>query len=528
MTFRRCVVVKASGEGGPRSVVCASDTGTHAAFRWVPPDMEKPTFETLVPTGELLAAWRDGLGSNRAAPEDVLIAVLHQGASFLWREDLPASVVDAALAQRLQGTWAERRDLSPSQWRLVIFGERDPVRRARLLQAFDRVDLEPADWALLAGDPEPQIRAEILWHDIGAAELARLAEDRAPEIRGQICRIRWSDLTGPQRAALLTDSDEVVRGEAERADLRAKPLTTEEWERDGDSGPMLRYRSLAPDLAELLASDEQPDVRRALAVNPGLPPAVIARLAGDPDPEVRLFIACRPELTDEQRDSIAIDFDPNAPWPGPHWIPALFGDGDAMRRLASSNVYLVRRAVARAKRLPPDVVERLANDPDRVVQLFLAESCDDAPADMLLRVAEWWTGSLSAPDVPRRHPNFPKRGLLRFADHPNPNLRRLALDDPLSTADLVERFADDPDRDVRHRAASDPRISVETAERLLSGSDQRGTVAANPGLPPPLLITLLHDERTAFDAARNPALPPDLMREMARRVALTITQGGGR
>jgi hypothetical protein len=41
------------------------------------------------------------------------------------------------------------------------------------------------------------------------------------------------------------------------------------------------------------------------------------------------------------------------------------------------------------------VGERLAHDEDRVVRLFLAESCDDAPADMLLEVVQWWTGSVS-------------------------------------------------------------------------------------------------------------------------------------
>jgi outer membrane protein assembly factor BamB len=59
----------------------------------------------------------------------------------------------------------------------------------------------------------------------------------------------------------------------------------------------------------------------------------------------------------------------------------------------------------------------LARDEDRVVQLFLAESCDDAPADMLLEVWQWWTGSLSRPDRPHGHPNFPRHGLLRYSGH---------------------------------------------------------------------------------------------------------------
>lgn len=475
-------------------------------------------FEEPEPSEEIREAWRAGLGLNVAAPEDVLLALVHLGASFLWRRDLPESVVDAALEQHLFGAWAERRDLTPNQWRRVIFGEHDPGRRARLLRAFPQFDLEPADWALLIHDPEPQVRAATLLHDIADEDVAVLAGDPNPKVRCQVCAVRWSSLDEGQRAVLLADSDETVRGAARRAELKETPLTWEMWDQAGGSEHLLRYRVLAPDLAVEVVSDPRTEVRRALAENPFLAPEPVVQLARDVDPDVRLRVACRPDLTDEQRDSIAIDVDDGGHYAEPDWVTALHDDPDAMRRLAASNVFLIRRAVARAKHLPPDVVECLANDRDRVVQLFLAESCDDAPADMLLRVAEWWTGSLSSPDVPRRHPNFPRRGLLRFADDPNPNLRRLALDDPESTADLVERFVDDPDENVRYRAESDPRISARTAERLINESGRYGLMT-NPSLPPRLLLGLLRDERTACNAARNPALPVEVMREMVRRMA---------
>lgn len=69
----------------------------------------------------------------------------------------------------------------------------------------------------------------------------------------------------------------------------------------------------------------------------------------------------------------------------------------------------------------------------------LAESCDDAPADMFLEVWQWWTGSLSTPDRPHGHPNFPRRDLLRYVEDPNPRMRQLALEEPDSTAELVGR-----------------------------------------------------------------------------------------
>jgi len=125
-----------------------------------------------------------------------------------------------------------------------------------------------------------------------------------------------------------------------------------------------------------------------------------------------------------------------------------------MRRLAASPKLLVRRSVARAQRLPPDVVDRLAGDEDRVVHLFLSESCDDATPEVLLSVWSWWDGSFSFQGRPRSHPNFPKDGLLRLADKPNPRLS------------------------------------------------------------PAPLVRLLLDERTARSAAQNPGIPASVMRHM--------------
>lgn len=228
----------------------------------------------------------------------------------------------------------------------------------------------------------------------------------------------------------------------------------------------------------------------------------------------------RPELTEEQRADIRIDFDPRIHYSPLDWVMALHDDPEAMRRLAASSHPLVRRSVARAKHLPPDVVELLARDEDRVVRLFLAESCDNAPADMLLEVWLWWTGSLSCPDRPHGHPNFPRSDLLRYADDPNPRMRQLALDDPESTAELVERFSRDTDNEVRVRAATDPRLSVASAIRLLDDPHEqvRHAAARHPQLPARVLVRLLRDTDTAQEAARHPALPVDVMRQMAQRL----------
>ncbi|WP_405401850.1 hypothetical protein [Streptomyces sp. NBC_01104] len=198
------------------------------------------------------------------------------------------------------------------------------------------------------------------------------------------------------------------------------------------------------------------------------------------------------------------------------WIAALHSDTDAMRRLAASPNLLIRRSVARAPRLPPDVVELLAHDTDRVVRLFLSESCEDAPADLLLEVWSWWSGSFSFPGRPRNHPNFPRHGLLRFAEDPAPRMRLLALDDPASSALLVERFSHDPDALVRTRAALDPRLSAASAVRLTGDADHHvhSSARRNPALPADALVSSLLDDHCAEAAARNPAIPTAVMHRM--------------
>ncbi|WP_194899413.1 hypothetical protein [Catenulispora pinisilvae] len=172
------------------------------------------------------------------------------------------------------------------------------------------------------------------------------------------------------------------------------------------------------------------------------------------------------------------------------WVAALHDDPDAMRQLAAHPNLLIRRSVARARHLPPEVVDRLGRDEDRIVHLFLSESCDDTPAEVLLGVWSWWSGSFSFPGRPRNHPNFPNTGLLKYADDPDPHWRLLALADEASTPELVDRFAADPEFDVRLEAARDPRIS------------------------PAALVHLLLEERLATSAARNPSIPVPVMRSM--------------
>jgi hypothetical protein len=150
------------------------------------------------------------------------------------------------------------------------------------------------------------------------------------------------------------------------------------------------------------------------------------------------------------------------------------------------------------------------------VRLFLTEFCEDAPPQVLLDVWTWWQGSLSFPGRPRNHPNFPRDGLMRFARHPDPHMRLLALDDPGSSAALVEDFSHYDEAEVRSAAAADPRLSPASATRLLDDPDSavRYLARAHPALPPEDVAGQLLTLAGAEDAARNPAIPVTVMHRM--------------
>ncbi|MEV0278770.1 PE-PGRS family protein [Streptomyces sp. NPDC050610] len=487
------------------------------------------------PSKRLREMWAHGLALNPATPDGLRARLLGLSHHLLWRP-LPTPVVEAAMAhpdRKLRELLAEvQPNITAEQLARLILGEQEARRRwiLTLLAADRRADLTPAAYEQLAADSCARVRAEATrFPGLPVRILTALAADADPSVRAAACRKAWAHLSGPARNELLGDPAAAVRAEALLQYHQEHPMPRSVFDTEELDNHAVETCRLERGLAEHLAHHGSGDQRRALAGNPRLDPDLVSLLAQDPDAAVRFAVSTRSDLTEEQRARIPIDFDPHVHYRPLGWVMALHEDLDAMRRLAASSHPLVRRSIARARRLPPDVVERLARDDDRVVQLFLAETCDDAPADMLLRVWQWWTGSLSAPDRPRGHPNFPRRGLLRYADDPDPRMRRLALDDPASTAGLVERFSRDGDRDVRHRAATDPRLSPASAVRLLDDphDDVRHAAARHPGLPARVLIRLLRDIDTARAAAAHPGLPVRVTEWMLRQIQPAATAPPG-
>ncbi|MBT2386627.1 PE-PGRS family protein [Streptomyces sp. ISL-11] len=492
------------------------------------PEEREAAWDSLVrrfpATERLCQVWAESLAFNEAADEEVLLRLVGLTAHHFWRGDLPAVVIDAAVAHpswQVRGALADiRQDLTAEQWDRLLLDERDPKHLFQLAMLTENAHagLTNAGYEKLATAPDAQVRIETARLPGLPARLATaLAADPDPRVRAGLCRFSWPHLDRRRRESLLADPEHQVREAAALRHHQDRPMPRAVF----DTLLHLARRAaeecrLTRDLAEHLATHDDPGLRLSLASNPHLDPDLLAALADDEDDDVRLQVSVRPDLTEEQRAAVRVDIDPSGMRGELAWVRALHDDPEAMRRCAASSHLLVRSSAARAKRLPPDAVELLGRDEDRVVRLFLAESCDDAPADMLLEVWGWWDGSLSHPGRPRTHPNFPRQGLLRYADDPNPRMRQLALDDPESTPELVEHLSRDPNEDVRWRAATDPRLSAAAAVRLLDDPRERVWRAAArcPRLPARTLVRLLRDSRTAGEAARNPALPLAVMRWM--------------
>lgn len=386
-----------------------------------------------------------------------------------------------------------------------------------MLAADRRVELTGPACERLAVDPSARVRAETArLSGLSAHLLTALAADPEWTVRVAACRRAWPHLSKETRHKLLGDPSGKVRAEALLRHHQDHPMPRSvflaaDFASDTAYGVPGPCRDDLPSGARTRGTPGPPRrARRApfLAGSPGLDPDLVALLGRDQDESVRFAVSTRPDLTEEQRAGIDIDFDPRLHHYPLDWVTDLHDDPAALRRLAAS----AHPSYAAASPAP-SVFRRTSWNSSPGTRTASCSSSSPSPATTRPPTCCCGCGSggpgASAPRPPARPPELPRHDLLRHADDPNPRMRQLALDDPESTSELVERFSRDPDDEVRYRAAKDPRLTVASAVRLLDDPHGHIRQAAfwHARFPARVVVRLLRDPDTAEPAARHPSCP---------------------
>ncbi|MET8137278.1 hypothetical protein ABZV24_36140 [Streptomyces sp. NPDC005251] len=424
----------------------------------------------------LAQEWLGGLTLNPALPASVLVRLLTA-------EELSAYA----------SSWLTRCSLDRESTAVLVSAPQVDHR----LQTVENPAADVEVLARLARDPEPRVR---FVYAALAGDFGRRIPDGVPEIlagdseaRVRRMATQW-DLPVPVRARLAEDEDARVRASALSAELWPQLSAAVCQALLADPEPQVQHAiaKLFPSEPEprpepdLRVQDPEPAVRSEAAQDPEVPTALALQLAEDPENTVRLSLSMREDLTEEQRSAIAYDV-PNGYHTPPLWIVERGHQPQIARRAAASGHVLLRRSIAMQKHLPADVVDRLSEDEDFFVKLTLCQSCQEAPHALVLEMYAHWHGLKWS--FLRSHPNFAEPGLARFADHPNPRLRRAALDDPEAGPELVLRLIDDPE--VGCWALRDPRLPSEELHQRLGVPGSARDAAANPALPPATMHRLL-------------------------------------
>lgn len=448
-----------------------------------------------------------GLARNPAAPIGVLLRLLNPEASSAWfwlclRPDPPAEVVDAMINHpdfRVRGSIAESWHADPADRARLVDDPEPKVRRALASgpEPF-RMEVAPlpdAAYERLLSDPDAEVRYwAVRSRSIPPRILAGYADHADPAVRVAVCQV-WDELALATREALLADPDtEVRRAAALRACVDDGALTDElldtldKWPRED----VLMKGRLTRATAERLVASEDSGERHSAASNPSLPPDLVARLASDPEHHVRLAISVRPDLTEDERTAIDYQVDPKERLGPVRWVRNLgVDDIDVLRRCATSSHVLLRRSAAANRHLPADLVEPLAHDEDFAVRLLTCEYQPSAPADALLAMALEWSSYTRADMLAR--PQFPRKGLVRYAEDEDPSVRMLAVYDPDASPELIERLSHDEATTVRYTAAGDPRLPLARIEELLTEPGTARSAAGNPALPVVAMHRLLDE-----------------------------------
>ncbi|MCC2321358.1 variant leucine-rich repeat-containing protein [Cellulomonas xiejunii] len=368
--------------------------------------------------------------------------------------------------------------------------------------------------AQLARDRSVEVRQAIARH--GAPELlTQLAQDESPEVRRAVARQHW---TKPQvLKALAEDGDAEVRAAVASHSSDRDVLSRFAMDEEVDVRLALAAnttRDVMPDVLTSLATDGSPKVRAAIISNAffwGCPLQIGELLASDPEPSVRKALS--------QSYLTSLGYGHNG--------KAVLSES-ALVNLVASGTDKFRRAIARDNRTPREVLTRLAEheDPETLegvaghpyadadVLARLARSRDTA---VLAQIAKRWI-SLTWAD-PRddrdtalmmalaENPRTPADVLTQFArssyDHGDREIALAAVRNPA--------FPEQALLDLAEGQFTDPQILRMAAEKR--SATVRAAIAANAGTPPDVLAALASDPYPGIrnSLLKNPNTPAEAL-----------------
>jgi hypothetical protein len=429
-----------------------------------------------------------GLGRNPAAPQDILVRLAAHAAGRhgmdLRRGRLADAVVEALLAHgggdsavHLHG------DRISPEVRRRIAGHPDPeIRDAH------------ADFVRYSVDREVPTGIDNLEEAYGEPRTA-LAAAPDPKLRAAVAQCWWDRPVAVQ-VGLLADPDPLVR---EAATRHTRPGVPAEWRERCLADPaaranVARYVPLTWGQFVQLVRTEDEDVLQAVAGNPHLTAAMVARLLDVDDPIVRVAVARSRHVDTETRDRLYARVEAERADGSTEAGVALswnLATPDWLREapLEERLTYLdcrhavFRRVLASCGDLPQEAWRRLDDDPDLMVRRTAAGR-PDAPSEVLERLVRAHGDVFRVRPPLVEHPNFPRHTLRTFVDEPSPHARYVALQDPELPVAALERLAADAETFLRRGVARHPNITDALLERLLAD-------------PAP---------EVAYDAAANPAL----------------------
>ncbi|MES5820566.1 hypothetical protein [Streptomyces sp. RG80] len=428
-----------------------------------------------------------GLGRNPAAPDEVLMRLTAHRAGrhgmALRRGQLADAVVEALLTHGDD---------------IVVVGLRE-----------DRIS--PAMRRRIAEHPDPAIRdarANFVRHlvdrevraDLGDLEQVygrprtELADDPDPKLRAAVAGA-WYDRPLAVQTRLLADPDPRVRA---AATVQPSPGVPAEWRDRCLADPAVRgnvawYVPLTWDQFTELTATEDEDIRLAVAANPHLSAAMVARLLEFDDPMVRAVVAQSRHIDAATRDRLYADEAKAAlTWnfTEPGWLREA-PLGERLTYLDCPHA-IFRRVLAGSRDLPEQAWRRLDDDPDLGVRRAAARR-PDAPPDVLERLVRAHGDVFHIRPLHVEHPNFPRHTLRTFVEEPNPNARYVALQDPELPEAALRRLADAEEPFLRRGVARHPNITDELLERLLADPEPEvaDEAAANPALGPARMDRIL-------------------------------------